>query len=101
MFYGGEGGIKQRIAMSREAKTRFDNSNIADYVEAYNPNNPSAAMFFPLDYYGNPERGAIPQWTNKFAVMGWEEWMLLNSIDDVAEKVDRPVVMNPYLLRHP
>ena len=93
VFYGGEGGIKQRIAMSREAKTRFDNSNIADYVEAYNPNNTSAAMFFPLDYYGNPERGAIPQWTNKFAVMGWEEWMLLNSIDDVAEKVDRPVVM--------
>jgi len=25
--------------------------------------------------------------------MGWNEWMSLNTIDGVAEKVDRPVVM--------
>ncbi len=92
-FYGGDEGVNQRIALAEEARKKLDTGGEVDYVEAYNPNDAKAAMFFPLDYYGNPERGAIPQWDNKFAVAGWKEWMMLNAIDGVAEKVDRPVVM--------
>lgn len=93
VFYGGEEGIKQRIALAEAAKKEFEEKSSVDYVEAYNPDNPKAAMFFPLDYYGNPQRGAIPQWSNQFAVMSWKEWMNLNVIDGVAEKITIPTVM--------
>ena len=36
-------------------------------------------MYGPYDYYLNPERGAIPQWSaDKFAVMSWEDWLTTN-----------------------
>jgi uncharacterized protein len=93
LFYGGEDGVQQRIALSEAALKKYAHTGTLDYVEAYNPNDPAAAMFFPLDYYGNPTRGRIPQWDNRFAVMSWKEWLTLNVIDGVAEKVNYPVIM--------
>jgi fermentation-respiration switch protein FrsA (DUF1100 family) len=92
-FYGGEEGVQQRIALAEKARKKFDEKGSVDYVEAYNPDDYRAAMFFPLDYYGNPQRGAVKAWDNKFAVMGWKEWMELNSIDGIADKLEIPVVM--------
>jgi uncharacterized protein len=93
LFYGGEDGVKQRIVLSEAAEKKFKDTGVIDYVEAYNPADPAAAMFFPLDYYGNPDRGRIPSWENKFAVMGWKEWMTMNSIDGLAEKITCPLIM--------
>jgi fermentation-respiration switch protein FrsA (DUF1100 family) len=93
LFYGGEEGVKNRIALAEAAQKKFQQTGEVDYVEAYNPNVATSAMFFPLDYYSNSERGRVPAWDNKFAVMGWKEWMTMNSIDGIAEKINRPVIM--------
>jgi uncharacterized protein len=93
MFYRGEAGVQQRINLSEAAEKKFRDNGEVEYVDAYNPNNPTAAMFFPLDYYGNIERGRIPEWHNQFAVMGWKEWMIMNSIDGIAERIHCPLIM--------
>jgi fermentation-respiration switch protein FrsA (DUF1100 family) len=70
LFYEGEEGVARRIALSEAAREKYQQSKVVDYVAAYDPTpNSGAAMFFPVDYYSNPSRGAIPQWENRFAVM--------------------------------
>ena len=43
-------------------------------------------MYGPYDYYLNPERGAVPQWSaDKFAVMTWEDWLTLDPMPSASE----------------
>jgi hypothetical protein len=94
LFYEGPQGVQRRIRLSEAAREKFEQTGQVDYVAAYDPAPGSgAAMFFPVDYYANPDRGAIPQWENRFAVMGWQEWLELNAIDGVAEKITVPTLM--------
>ncbi len=92
-FYGGKEGVNARIKLSDEAAQKYAATQEVDLVDAYNPDDPSAAMFFPLDYYSNPQRGAIPEWDNRFAVQSWKEWLTLNSIDNLADKITTPLIM--------
>lgn len=93
VFYGGGEGVKNRIALAEAAQKKYEQKGEIDYVEAYNPNDSAAAMFFPLDYYSNKDRGKVPAWNNQFAVMGWKEWMTMNAIDGIGEKITCPVIM--------
>ena len=90
LFYGGEEGVQQRIDLSRAAQQTYEDTGDMPTVPAYDPNDPEAAMFFPVDYYGNPSRGDIPTWDNAFAVAGWEEWLTLNTVD-MARDIEVPV----------
>ncbi|HEX8576705.1 MAG TPA: alpha/beta fold hydrolase [Flavobacterium sp.] len=92
LFYDGNQGIKIRIDKALTSKKKFAETGVADYVPAYDPNNMDAAMFFPVDYYGKPERGAVPAWKNNFAVMSWEKWLTFDGISS-SKKVDIPVIM--------
>ncbi|HLL83925.1 MAG TPA: alpha/beta hydrolase [Longimicrobium sp.] len=80
LFYGGDGGVERRVALGRAAREKWERTGVADYAPAYNPENPDAAMFFPIDYYARPERGAVPEWENRFAVMGWEPWLAFDAL---------------------
>lgn len=88
-LYGGEEGVHRRIELANEAQQQYQMTGVMPYVPAYDPNDPNAAMFFPVDYYADPQRGNIPEWTNRFAVAGWEEWLTLNTID-MAREVNVP-----------
>lgn len=88
-FYGGEEGVAERIALSQEAEATYAETGEMPTVDAYDPEGNGAAMFFPVDYYGNPQRGAIPEWENRFAVASWQEWLELNTID-IAARVNQP-----------
>lgn len=92
LFYGGEEGVGARIAKAQTARAKFESSGEATYVSAYDPENPEAAMFFPVDYYGKKERGAIPSWNNNFAVMSWDRWLTYDGIAS-SKNVDIPVVL--------
>ncbi|MGH9371169.1 MAG: alpha/beta hydrolase [Vicinamibacterales bacterium] len=71
-LYGGEAEVRRRIEAGQAARQRFDRSGTVDYVPAYDPNDPNAAMFFPLDYYASPERGAVPNGrTDSLRCPGW------------------------------
>lgn len=90
LFYGGAEGVAARIALAEEAERQYAETGVMPYVPAYDPNDPEAAMFFPVDYYANTERGNIEEWENRFAVQGWSEWLELNSVD-FASNVTVPV----------
>lgn len=92
LFYGGAEGVQQRIDLANAALEQYQQKGQMDYVPAYDPNNPNAAMFFEVDYYADPTRGAIPQWKNQFAVASWLEWLQLNAIDGIAEKITAPTL---------
>src|SRR5690606_29443493 len=79
-FYGGEEGMSRRLAAAATSERHFRESGTVDYVPAYDPTNPDAAMFFPLDYYANERRGRIPEWDNRYAVMGWKEWLEFDAL---------------------
>lgn len=79
-IYGGETGVQHRLDLADAARQKFTATGEVDYVPACDPNNPEAAMPFPLDFYTNPARGALPQWTNRFAVMAWRGWLEFDAV---------------------
>ena len=92
LFYGGDEGVGDRIAKATAAREKFESTKEATYVSAYDPNNPEAAMFFPVDYYAKAERGAVASWNNNFAVMSWDRWLTYDGIVS-SKNIDIPVIM--------
>src|SRR5262249_12116413 len=56
-IYGGDAGVARRMEAAKLAREQYERTGTAAYVAAYDPNDPDAAMFFPLDYYGSNTRG--------------------------------------------
>lgn len=62
-IYGGEEGVATRLAKAQVSRERYASTGLVDYVPAASNVDPSAAMYWTgdaLDYYLNPNRGAIP-----------------------------------------
>jgi hypothetical protein len=79
-FYGGADGVTLRITRAREAFDAFLRTGEVRTVPAYQDGNDRAGMFFELDYYANPERGAIPQWMNEMAEFSWIYWLTFDGL---------------------
>jgi fermentation-respiration switch protein FrsA (DUF1100 family) len=93
LFYGGEEGVQSKIKAAQVAKKKFAETGIVDYIPTISETNVNAAMYGPYDYYLNPQRGAIPQWSSdKFAVMSWEDWLTTNPMPS-AKKLTSPTLM--------
>ena len=92
--YGGAEGVAERLALARAARERYERTGAVDYVAAYDAGGNGAAMFFPVDYYARPERGAVPQWANRFPVMAWRDWLTYDAL------AAAPAVTVPTLLVH-
>ena len=93
LFYGGEEGVEAKIAAARSAKRKFASTGEVEYIPTISTTDQSAAMFGPYDYYLNPERGAIPEWSaDKFAVMTWEDWLTLDPMPS-ADELTAPTLM--------
>ncbi len=93
LFYGGEEGVQEKINAARQAKQKYAETGEIDYIPSISTTDPSAAMYGPFDYYLNPERGAVPEWSaDKFAVMTWEDWLTLDPMPS-AEKLNTPTLM--------
>lgn len=91
-YYGGPDGVAARIALSRAAAETYEATGSVEYMPAISETDESAAMYGPYDYYLDPERGAIPEWDARVAVMSWEPWLTFNPIDSGAA-IDAPVQM--------
>ncbi|MGH9270893.1 MAG: alpha/beta hydrolase, partial [Ilumatobacteraceae bacterium] len=92
LMYGGDDGVAQRMEAGRAARARFDEIGIVDYVPAQSATDPAAAMPMEVDFYQNPDRGAVPQWHNRFAVMAWPEWLTFDPIS-LAPQVHAPTLI--------
>ena len=60
-------------------------------MPAYKPGDELAGMFFELDYYGNPKRGAVPSWKNAMATMSWFHWLTFDGLQ-AAQRVKTPAL---------
>lgn len=93
LFYGGEEGVQTKIKAAQNAKKKYADTGLVDYIPTISTEDPSAAMYGPYDYYLNPERGAIKEWSNdKFAVMSWEDWLTVDPMP-TAKQLTQPTLM--------
>lgn len=83
-FYGGAGGVESRIGRARSAFEAFLATGEVRTVPAYAAGDDRAGMFFPLDYYADPGRGAVPEWTNEMAELSWRYWLSFDGLSAAA-----------------
>src|SRR5262245_52745600 len=88
-FYGGPSGVEARVARARASLDRYLATGTIDTVPAYKVGDENAAIFFELDYYGNPARGAVPAWKNEMATLSWTYWFMFDGVRP-AEHVQAP-----------
>ncbi|MBC6400355.1 MAG: alpha/beta hydrolase [Ekhidna sp.] len=93
LFYGGEEGVQTKIKAAQEAKKTYAETGEIKYIPSISETDKSAAMYGPYDYYLNPERGAVKEWSNdKFAVASWEDWLTIDPMP-YAKQINKPVLM--------
>jgi uncharacterized protein len=76
-------GYDGLLAEGRNARQLYDRTGEIQFVASASTSNSRAAMYMPspgiYDYYFNTNRGLLPQWGNRFAVLSWTEWLTYNS----------------------
>lgn len=84
------------IAASQQAQAYYEADGTVQYTLAATNNEAIdlAAMRWadPDFYYTNPERGAIPEYDNRFPIMAWEEWLTFDALS-AADGIDVPYLM--------
>src|SRR5215510_8312946 len=90
-FYGGEEGVKNFFDHATAATEKFAHTGEVETVPAYKPGDELAGMFFELDYYGNPKRGAVPSWKNEMATLSWFHWLTFDGLQ-AAPRVNTPTL---------
>jgi uncharacterized protein len=90
-FYGGMPGVAKRLDVARSALDRYVSTGTVATVPAYKAGDENAAMFFELDYYGNPSRGAVPAWKNEMAALSWSYWFTFDGLR-AADHVHMPTL---------
>lgn len=79
-IYGGADGVRERMAAGEAARSKYESTGEVDYIPAASDTDERAAMYGPFDYYLQADRGAVPEWDNRFAVMSWPEWLTFDPI---------------------
>ncbi|MCG8327645.1 MAG: alpha/beta fold hydrolase [Chitinophagales bacterium] len=93
LFYGGEEGVNTKVEAAQLAKKEYAENGTVQYIATISTEDETAAMYGPYDYYLNPERGAINEWSaDKFAVMSWEDWLTTDPMPSAA-KLKVPTLM--------
>jgi uncharacterized protein len=88
-FYGGDDGVALRLERAEEALAAYQRTGEVRTVPAYEAGNDRAGMFFELDYYGSPKRGAVPNWVNEMAELSWVYWLTFDGLS-AAQQVRVP-----------
>lgn len=88
----GEETVRRRMEIGRTARQQYDRTGQVEYVPAYSQNDRNAAMSGDVSYYGSRDRGVIPAWTNRFAVMSWHEWQGFDAMA-IASKISTPTLI--------
>ena len=88
----GEETVQRRMEIGQAAREQYNRTGEIAYVPAYSQSDRSAAMFGDLSYYGSKDRGVIPEWTNRFAVMSWHEWQGFDAMA-IAPQIKTPTLI--------
>jgi ketosteroid isomerase-like protein len=79
-FYGDVPGVEAGLRRAYAAIERYQQDGTVVTVPAYEAGNEAAGMFIKMDYYSNPERGAVPEWHNEMAEMSWLPWLTFDGL---------------------
>jgi hypothetical protein len=79
-FFGGEAGVSRRLERASDALDEYRRSGKLRTVPAYAPGDERAGMSFDLDYYGNPSRGAVKEWSNQMTETSWLSWLTFDGL---------------------
>jgi uncharacterized protein len=90
-FYGGLEGVALRIDRARSALDEYVRTGNTRTVPAYENGNDRAGMFLELEYYANPNRGAVSSWTNEMAELSWLYWLSFDGLS-AAPRVSVPAL---------
>lgn len=93
-FYGGGEGVADRVARASRATRTYLETGQAPTVPAYAAGDQRAGMFIEMDYYANPDRGAIPNWVNEMTEITWSHWLTFDGL------AAAPSVSTPSLFVH-
>jgi NAD(P)-dependent dehydrogenase (short-subunit alcohol dehydrogenase family) len=62
---------RRKIIAISDALAEYRRSGKLRMVPAYAAGDERAGMFFEMDYYANPARGAVKEWSNQMAESSW------------------------------
>lgn len=79
-FYGDAPGVEARLRRAHAAIQCYQQDGTVVTVPAYEAGNDAAGMFIEMDYYSNPERGAVSEWRNEMAEMSWLPWLTFDGL---------------------
>jgi uncharacterized protein len=88
----GESTVNHRMEIGRAARQQYDQTGNVEYVPAYAESDINAAMSGDVSYYASSDRGVIPAWTNRFAVMSWHEWQEFDALA-IAPQITTPTLI--------
>ncbi|BCS32903.1 hypothetical protein TBR22_A21270 [Luteitalea sp. TBR-22] len=91
-FYGGDQGVASRLARAAAAAQALAAGESPRLVPAYADGDDRAGMFFPVDYYARPERGAVATWRNEMDEMSWLHWLTFDGLG-AAARVSTPTLL--------
>lgn len=93
-FYGKEDGVTERLSRAEAAAHAVSDGEEPRLAPAYAPGDDQAGMAFEMDYYANPDRGAVPTWRNEMSELTWGHWLTFDAFASV------PGVRVPSLFVH-
>ncbi|MCH5586408.1 alpha/beta fold hydrolase [Shimazuella sp. AN120528] len=80
----GEEGYQHKIELSKQAQEKYEQTGEVVYIPSVSSDSNETEVAMPGDepyaYYGT-DRGVSPHYINRFAVMSFEEFLHLNSLD--------------------
>lgn len=90
-IYGGQESVQNLIETSREAQSQYEATGELSLAPAAS-NTDEDAIMQQVPYYTEPERGAIPEYVNKFNLASWEGWLTYDAIA-IADNLTKPVLI--------
>ncbi|MBT2547770.1 alpha/beta hydrolase [Arthrobacter sp. ISL-65] len=92
----GEEGMATRKEQAAAARKNYAETGEQTLITVYSETDPEAANYIPFegvfDYYDNPARGAVPEYTNQLDVASWENWLSFDALSE-ASKVTTPTIV--------
>ncbi len=85
--YGGIEGVEQLISLSRTAEAKG-----GEIILAAGPEGAEGVLMPIGGYYYDPDRGAIPEYDNRWNLASWEGWLTYHPADN-PQRLDKPLIV--------
>jgi hypothetical protein len=83
-FYGGPTGVRDRLERASAAADLVLAGRDPGTVPAYAAGDDRAGTFIEMDYYANPRRGAVAEWSNAMSELTWAHWLTYDGLSPTA-----------------